>query len=254
MTSVERALIEYGLKEKHAKVYVGCLELGSASVLRISRKVQLPRSTCEIVLEHLKQKEFVYSFKKKRIKYFSPEDPKKVIELVKQKSAELEKMLPAFKELYARASIIPTVRFYTGKEGIKNILREILEDASNTKELLAWSSVDDLVALLGKDFYNFVKNRVALGLPSRVILRDSEKARERLRLGASELRQVRLISPDYTHHALTYIWGNKIAMVSLKDELSVLLIESEELAQTQRMLFNSLWDSLPDMRHKFQNA
>jgi hypothetical protein len=34
-------------------------------------------------------------------------------------------------------------------------------------------------------------------------------------------------------------------MMALRHEWSVLIIESEELAKSQKMLFEALWDSLP---------
>ncbi|MSU56439.1 MAG: hypothetical protein EXS51_04020 [Candidatus Taylorbacteria bacterium] len=241
--ALEKVLKEYGLKEKHAKVYLACLELGSGSVLKISQKAALPRSTTEVILNALQEKGFVSSFKKKNARYFSTEDPKKIISNAKAKAELLEKALPDFRELYARSNVIPTVRFYQGKEGIRTVFSEILED--KPKELLAFSSVDDLFDLLGKEFTNFVQKRGALGIRSRVILRESEKAWERVQSGEKQLRQVRLISQSYEHSGLTYVWGNKIAMISLKHEWSVLIIESEELAKSQKMLFEALWDSLP---------
>ena len=184
------------------------------------------------------------SFKKKNVKYFSTEDPKKIIASAKAKAELLENALPEFRELYARSNIIPTVRFYHGKDGMKKVLDEILADIF-AKELLAFSSIDDVFELLGKEFASFVQKRVKRGMRSRVILRESEKAWERVRLGKSELRQVKLISQSYEHHGLMYIWGRKVAMISLKHEWSVLIIESEELAKSQKMFFEALWDLLP---------
>ena len=242
--SLEKILKEYGLKEKHAKVYLACLELGSGSVLRISQKAALPRSTTEVILNALQEKGFVSSFKKKNARYFSTEDPKTIVASAKTKAELLEKALPEFRELYARSNIIPTVRFYHGKEGMKKVFDETIADTYAT-ELLAFSSIDDVFDLLGKDFTNFVKKRIQRGMRSRVILRESEKAWERVRLGQSELRQVKLISKNYEHHSLFYVWGRKVAMISLKNEWSVLIIESEELAKSQKMFFEALWDSLP---------
>ena len=129
---------------------------------------------------------------------------------------------------------------------MRKVFNEIRSEAhTEAKELLAFSSVDDIFSLLGKDFYDFVRQRVKLKLPSRVILRESDKAWERVRLGREELRQVRLIPPTYEHHGLIYIWGKKVAMMALKHEWIVLIIESEELAKSQKMFFEALWDSLP---------
>lgn len=246
--NLEKILQEFGLKEKHARVYLACLELGSASVLQISRKADIPRSTCEVVLGALQQKGFVSSFRKKRAKHFSAEDPRSVVAAAKDKAARLERALPQFLNVYGQSKTAPTVRFYPGKQGMRTVLEEILTEARfEATELLSFSSVDDLFDLLGEDFQEFVKKRVARKLPSRVILRDSEKARERLRLARQELRQVRFIPSAYEHHGLVFTWGRKVAMCSLQKEFNVLVIESDVLARTVRMLFESLWDHLPNV-------
>lgn len=241
--ALEKVLNEYGLKEKHARVYLACLELGSGSVLKISQKASLPRSTTEVILNALQEKGFVSSFKKRNARYFSTEDPKKIIANAKAKAELLEKALPEFRKLYARSNVIPTVRFYHGKEGMQKVLSEIIDDMP--LELLSFSSYDDIVELLGKNFGSFVQKRREKNIPVRTILRDSLKARERARLGPKELRQVRLIAPQYEHHGLFFIWRHKVAMISLKTDWSVLIIESEEIAKSQKMLFEALWDSLP---------
>ena len=248
--TLENVLTEYGLKEKHAKVYLACLELGSGSVLKISQKASLPRSTTEVILNALRERGFVSSFKKKTARYFSTEDPKKIIASAKAKTELLEKALPEFRKLYARSNVIPTVRLYHGKEGMKDILNEILEDArSGAKELLSFGSAEHLFDLLGKDFYRFVAARVKTGMIARVILKESEKAWERVRTASKESRQVRLISPDYVHTGIIFVWGTKIAMFSLDTELSVLLLESSELSKTMKMQIDALWNSLPVPTH-----
>ena len=51
--------------------------------------------------------------------------------------------------------------------------------------------------------------------------------------------------PDqYDHHGMVLIWGDKITLFSFKKEIIALVIESKELAQTQRAMFNFIWDSL----------
>lgn len=245
-----KTLKEYGLRENHAKVYMATLELGSGSVLKISQKAGLPRSTTEVILNSLQEKGFVSCFKKRKSNYFSTEDPKNIIASAKAKAELLEKALPEFRNLYARSNVIPTVRFYHGKDGMKTVLNEIIEDTPLlAKELLSFSSYDDIAERLGKDFFDFVKKRQLKKLPVRVILRESPKAWERARLDDKELRQTKLISAAYEHYGHFFIWGRKIAMMSLRHEWSVLIIESEELTQSQRMFFEALWDSLPSPKY-----
>lgn len=233
-------LIEYGLREKQARVYLACLEVGSAPILKIARQAGLARSTTELELEALLDRGLVSSFKKKRIRYFSADDPHTIVNSLKDKTELIQRFLPKFMALYGSNKQRPSVRFYEGKSGMKLILNEILSEA---KEILCFSSAEDLFGTI-EEFSEFVKQRVKAKIPIKVILRNTEKAQERKQLGPSELRQVKLISKDFEYHGLIYIWNEKIAMFSFKGDFVALAIESKELAQVQRSLFSALWQGL----------
>jgi sugar-specific transcriptional regulator TrmB len=239
--TLEHVLKEQGLKEKHIKVYLACLELGSASIQTISRKSTVPRSTCGIVLEFLREKGFVSSYKKKTIKHYSVEDPRKILSQIKQKAKIFEESLPQFSAFYGKNKILPSARLYEGKEGMKLVLNEVLSDRS---DLCTFTSVSDLFKLLGDDFKNYIKKRVEFGIRTRVIAPDSEDARDQLRTGVQELREVRIIPNTFKHSTHIWIWGHKIAMLSLKNNLTALVIENQELADGQRSLFELAWQSL----------
>lgn len=239
--NLEKTLENYGLNEKEAKIYLACLELGSASVQKISQKAFIPRSTVYEILDNLQRKGFVSNFLKKKVKYFSVEAPQKVIGLTKEKLEVLEQALPQLNALYGEAKTRPTVRLYQGRDQMKIILKEILAEAN---ELLAFAASDDLFATLGDWWPEFLRQRIKRKMPARVIMRESEKAKERQRLGPGELREVRLIPGEYQYHGMTIIWKGKIAMLSFKEDLVALVVESKELAEMQKAMFEVIWDLL----------
>ena len=91
---IESILKNYGLSQKQATVYVACLELGTGSVQKIARKARLPRSTVYEVLEGLKNNGFVSTYLKKKVRYFSAEEPGQIIKLAEQKTEMLKNALP----------------------------------------------------------------------------------------------------------------------------------------------------------------
>jgi len=238
--NLEKTLKKFGLNKKQAKTYLACLELGSASVQKISQKAGIPRSTCYETLETLRKKSFISFFRKKKVKYFSAEKPEKIINYTKDKIIKLEEALPQLRALYGKARNRPTVRFYQGKQEMKLILHELLKEA---KKLIAFSSADDLFSTL-PDFPKFVKKRIKKKIPVRVILRESPKARERQKLGFKQLRQVKIIPEFYDYHGIIFVWRSKIAMFSFKKDMVAIVIESHELAKMQQSLFETLWNSI----------
>lgn len=244
--NLAKILETYGLRDNQAKIYLASLELGSAPVTKIAEKACIPRSTSYITLESLQEKGLVSSFKKKSVKWFSAQDPKTVIDLGKQKMKLLEQALPEFLAIYGTATTRPDIRFYRGKEGIHIVLEEILAEAD---ELLSFSSTEDLFKTI-EEFPEFVKRRIAKHIPSRVISRDSETARERQRIQLQQLRQMKLMPTDFEHHGTIFIWANKIAILSFKKEVSSLIIESEEMMHVQKSMFEMIWNALPDRNSK----
>ena len=239
--NLQKTLQNFGLNDKEAKIYLACLELGSASAPKLSEAAELPKSTTYGILDKLKQKGLVTLFHKKRIRHFTAEDPTRAIETAKDKVDLLEQVSSQLRGMWGQAKNRPAVRFYQGKEGMVSILKDVLSEA---KEMLSFSSPGDLFATLDDYFPQFVRERTKRKILVKAILLDSPKARERKKLGPSELREVRIFPAQYQHNAIVFMWGDKIAMFSLKKELVALVVESKELSQAFRAMFGFMWDSL----------
>jgi sugar-specific transcriptional regulator TrmB len=244
--NLENVLIEYGLSPNQSKVYLACLELGSSTVYKISHRAGLPRTTCYQVIETLRPLGLISLFQKKKTLYVSAENPKTLLRSAQEKVTMLDKALPNFLHILDRSASKPSLRFYQGREGIKTTLEEIVQDK---KEVSAFSSTDDVASALGKDFDTYIKNRAASKVPSKVIMRDSPRARMLLQTGPSELRQVRIVPSSFEHHSLVFIWGNKVAMLfSDAGDFGAFVIESEKLAQFHKATFDYIWKSIEGPR------
>ena len=244
-TTLQKTLESYGLKERHAKIYLACLSLGSATIQSISRRSTFARSTCEAVLISLQQKGFVTSFKKKNARYFSAVDPRILIRTLKRKHEILEEALPQFLGTYNKGNVLPTSRFYAGKEGMHTVFEEILDEA---EDLICYGSVEELYEVLGTAFPDFRQRRIKNKIPARVILKDTELARNRQQMGSKELREVRLVQNDLPSASTIFLWKNKMAMFSLQDDIMALVIESQDFHNIHRAMFDSLWEKLPAYR------
>ncbi len=236
---LKTSLKQFGLNEKQAKVYLAALEFGSAPVSQISQKAKIPRPTCYDVLESLREQGIASTFLKNKIRWFSVEDPRKVVSIARQKVKTLEQAMPELEALWGSASERPRVRFYQGKESIKQIYEEILQDK---KEILGLNSADNMFSAIGEYQLEFVKQRVRAKIPTRVILRDTPKARERQKLGPAELRQVKFIPPSFCFRGCVLVFGSKIAYVSFTKDYVAILIESAELAAIQRVALEYIWE------------
>ena len=151
----------------------------------------------------------------------------------------LKNALPQLNALAGSSRKRPSVRFYEGKDGMKLILKEVLDEAN---ELVSFGSAQDLFVELGDYFHNFVEKRIKKKIPVRVLLRDSKKARERKNLDKVHIRQIRLLPDKYPFHGIIFIWKNKIAMFSFVNDFVAIVTESKELSDMQKAMFEHLWD------------
>jgi sugar-specific transcriptional regulator TrmB len=237
---LSRILENYGLKERHAKIYLALLSLGSASIQKISLKSGFARSTCEAVLVSLQRTGFATSFRKKSIRYFSAEDPRKIISMAEHKAELLKHALPKFLNLYHSQDNLPAVRFYEGKAGMQTIMREILDEA---KEMICFGSADSLYETLLSNVENFIDERIKRKIPLRLILQDSPFAQKRKSLEDKLLMKVKIVPNTLKMTSVMWIWNNKIAMFSLQKDIVALVVQSEELAKMHRAMFELVWES-----------
>jgi len=238
---LEQTLKDYGLKDKQIKVYLACLQLGTGPVVKIAQKAGMPRSTVYEILESLRGLNLVATFLKKKVRYFSAEEPEHLIRFAETKVNLLKDVLPELNALTGKSRQRPAVRFYQGKDQMQIILNEVLDEA---EELIAFGVSEDLLSLMSDYHKTFIATRLKRKIPLRIILRDSSTARQRKQLGTGELRNVKIIPATHNYHGLTYVWKNKIAMFAFVGDLVAVVIESKELADMQRAMMEYLWEKI----------
>lgn len=227
-----------GLNEKQALVYEACLELSSGSGQRIAEKAGLPKSTTYDVLKGLSKKGLVKFYLKGKKRYFSANDPDILKDRAIKQQKILENFLPDIQAIYNLAENKPKIRYYEGKQGVRVVMKEILKEA---QELRSIGSAEDIFNKLSEYFPEFSQERAKRRIPNKVILRDSPKAKERQETGAKELREVKIIKTSILFSSLIWIWGSKTAMVTLRNDLMVVVIDSQELSDTFLALFEWMW-------------
>lgn len=124
--AVER-LVEAGLSEKEARVYVALLALGTEGVQEISAKADVPRATTYAMLEALMARGLVTRYEEDRRTVYTAEAPKKLVELVEREAQTLherrEKLVffvPELEALFQTQRSRPVVRFYEGENGLRS--------------------------------------------------------------------------------------------------------------------------------------
>jgi sugar-specific transcriptional regulator TrmB len=249
--SIDQVLEQIGLHETEAKFYLAALELGQASVRDVAAKAGISRTNAYDVFSRLLQQGLVTQVggAANRTMLVAAEPPDQLTELLDGRRRRLEILLPELRSLHNRAGGKPRVRFYQGPEGIKLVLNDTI--AARDKMLLGILSMRDLFEVPGRTWMDdLVRRRIQAGVFLRVIRSPVKDIANVWPQCAADLRDVRFASPDFVFTMTSYIYDNKVAIISSRRENFGMTIESEEFAMMQRNLFEVFWASCPALGGK----
>lgn len=233
-----KILTNLGLNTKEAGIYLACIEKGTSAVSELAQSAKINRVTTYDILEKLKSKGLVSFFTKKKIKYFSATDPEIVLDEYEKRTNDFRQFLPKFKQLTGETSH-PRVRYFEGLEGIKTIYADTL---TSKTEILNYANTEEI----RKNWPNYDSEYVAKRAKKQIFLKGiapHDKAGEILKKEDEKYyRNIKLVPAnefDFTNEI--NIYDDKVAIISFKDELIGMIIESHEIANSQRTIFNMCW-------------
>lgn len=244
-------LKKLGLKDKEAIVYLSCLELGPAAVQQISRKAKVVRATTYVVLDALMHRGLVTQFKEGKKTLFSAEPPRQLVRLlekqeetIEEHKRELEQILPELQVIMKGAGDRPTVRYFTGKEGLHAMRQEIVMYAKPGDVIYNFTPIEHLDALFPQNNDPFLKQRLAKGVSAKTIFTTrSERLREViLSHNTPQLSENRFVPVElFPSSSGMTIYEDRIAIGSYTGKLGGVIIESAAMADMMRRLFELSW-------------
>ncbi len=238
-----RELVNLGLTEKEAKIYLANLELGKSSVQEIAKKAGVNRATTYVVIESLAKKGLTSSSHEGKKQFFYSENPEKLVLLfrsqeqeIKRKRTYLEKILPELKALDFSKQEKPTVRYFEGKEGLMAISEELyLHNNDKTVDMIY--SFDLLKEIFSsEDLDSMSLRRQNKKIKVRSIINDDLNQKK------NSSQRVVLSSKEHPITCDIAFFSNRVRIVTQKKPFSGLVIENKEITKTLRVIFNLAWE------------
>lgn len=243
---IEEVLKELNFSDKEISVYLSLLELETAEASDIAEHTGLNRSTIYLTLEFLQKRGLVSVYKEEgSVTKFVMTPPERILQLVEESAkkysalvGKAHNIMPELKSRYRGNSSKPKVRLFEGGEGLITAYEETL---TSTEEILAYASIENMHKALPGYFPEYYKRRAAAGIPIKSIHPDTPEARERVTHDQAEKRNSALVPGDkYAFSPEINIFNNKIIFMSLVEKFA-LVIESQELADALKKIFDLSW-------------
>ncbi len=227
-------------------VYVDLLSLGPSSVRELAEKTGINRGTVHELLKELKDQGLVSFYEKDSKQYFVAEDPSRLSALLAKQMENLQEvkkdigqLVPELKSLHDKGGERPVARYFE-QERIHEILADVLEVCERTGEMeYRIYSAAGVREYMYDGFETFSDARLAKGISVKVIA-----------LGkGGELRgldQRKWLEASSETQTYIIIYPGKTAYISLdaKNKPVGVVIENAGVCETQKNIFDSLWNNL----------
>lgn len=232
-------LTDIGLNEKEADVYLAALELGSSPASDIALRAKLNRVTTYDILKKLIHKGFISTHTQRKVQMFVATDPDTIRADVLHRYELFKAALPDLRRLHGKTAH-PRVRYYEGIEGIKRVYADTLTAKT---ELLNYADSKSIRQFWPTYDEDYVKERVKRKIYLRGIAPHDEYGERVVAGNKKNYREIRLVpSTQFSFANEINIYDDKVAIISFgKDELLGMIIESPEIADTQRAIFMMAW-------------
>jgi len=235
-------LEKLGLSKSEIKVYLSLLQEGSASAGELTKYCGLYRTNIYDILEKLREKGLITSISKNNKKYYSASKPKKLNILLdnkKEEILELEKEISnAVEKLSEKSSNQNedySVKVFTGKNGVKAVMEEVLEDKNPIFVFGAEAKFEELFPIYFNKWINKI-NRSKISLKA-IYNEKVRNLRKKKKISFGDFKYIdRLENPTTTQ-----IFGDKIAIIHWQEIPLVIQINNNKIAQSYMNVFNSLW-------------
>ena len=234
-----------GLTETEAELYLTGLEVGEAAASEYAKATGLNRITAYNTLEEMVRRGNMSVVKRERGKCYAPASPEALNAEVRKHADALSHMIPELKSLRGSEYRKPDVRFFQGWEGVRHVYQdtltaktEIVNFANSAVVRSFWPQYDE----------EYVAMRVKRGIHLRGIAPDDAAGRRVHGQDKKMKREIRLVSAkDFDSTNEIHVYDNKVAICSYpsgshsaEDAFGV-IIESKEVAETQRQIFEMAW-------------
>ena len=236
-----KTLENLGIQEKQAKVYLACLELGSATIQELAQKSKVKRTSIYNFLEELKNLGLITEIKEGKKLLLIPENPETVIKRAQQRIDEVKKSLPEILGIFNRPTKKPKVRFYQGLDGLQQVYSDY---AVLNQPIYAFSDFEKMFEALPADFlWLAAETRGKSNSRFYCIAKDGKMGRVVQSKDKEHLRETRLV-PNIDFETEINIYSNKVSLISFRKPYAAVIIEDEAIAKTLKSIWNLVWDRL----------
>lgn len=236
-------LINMGLDEKEAQIYLTLLHLNKATAYYVALKSNLKRTTTYAILDGLVSKGFVLKIPSEKKTLYMAKSPRECFQEIKEKISDIESFLPKLMAIQKTDEKDDAVSYYEGMDQIKKAYQELLGQVSGKECFGFYGHLKNTPQVLEKFTKDLDKDYILQKIKRRVIITDTESTMEYIK-NAANIGVVVKPLPEklYDSNVSLEVFKNKTLIFSHSD-LKATVIENEDVAKVMKQLFEIVWET-----------
>lgn len=239
---LSQVLQDNGFTEKEAKIYLAALELSNAPASSIARYASENRITVYTILKDLCKKWIANEMTKNKIKYYTVLEPNQLMQLHETKARRLKESLPELLAIVNKGGTKPKVYFYEWLEGLKRGYEDVLSSKGTIYALLWVQHIEPKL----KEYLDneYIPKRVKAKVFAKVIVPYSKDNAEYAKKDKTSFRKTLMIKEKiFAMESEINLYGKNKVLIAMfsKNEMSGLIIESKNLYNSLKTIFELLW-------------
>jgi len=232
MKKIKEILKNLGLENKEAQIYLTLLKKGELTALQISRTTGLERTSIYDILAKLGEKGITATIQKNNTKTFKAIEPKELLLLFQEKYTSLEKILPKLNKLQQTKTENTTCEFFTGKESLKTVLRNLIESKQNYFAIGLKQEYEDLLGyFINQGILKVNENKA----------KETVLVEEGTKFTKTKNGKYKFISKELSSNTTSIIYENTVIFLLWTQPYFAIRIKNKDLAKAQKNYFDLLW-------------
>ncbi|MFH1400513.1 MAG: helix-turn-helix domain-containing protein [Nanoarchaeota archaeon] len=240
-------LREIGLTDNEITIYIHLLKAGSSTAYQIGKETGIYRVHVYDKIEQLMDKGMVSAIHQGSKKYFEATPPEKINDYMEEKRMDLEQKYNSLKallpELQALAKLPKEeteVTVFRGREGIKNILRDVIKSGKD----VCIMGIDDqkynelLPAFMPQYFRDLTHNK-----QHERIINIKKKEVFQFNPEITPNTSYRYLGEEQFNPTNTFIYARKVVIVTWAEPIYAVMIRNGSIAASYQEHFEHLWNA-----------
>lgn len=245
MQDIKQTLKELGLDDGETALYLASLKLGESGMSELAREAQLKRTSAYVVFQALEKKGLMGSFKMRSGLKFVATSPDILLQKTQKQAEDLKNLLPQLNSLLQKPDLKPQITYYEGKGGYFIASEDSLRTPNTTVRHIG--SISEIHNVISEDWdlNYYIPTRLKKRINFKALYFKSQMPESFLKTNhAALLREVKYLPENFIYNTSKLIFGNKVVFYSSKKELITIIMESPDIADSERKNFDIIWSQI----------